>query len=155
MTLLTAFDSDVLIYAGDSGNPLARRITQLFPATTDEIAGTGSLILLTEVLAKPMRADDESTETTDLVELLSRLDLYPLDDQTAQLALALAVSYGLRAADSVHLATAIAAGADRFLTNNRKDFPKTITEIDVIYPDDLPDPDAAQDGAEGSAPEPE
>lgn len=50
------------------------------------------------------------------------------------------MSYGLRAADSVHLATAIAAGADRFLTNNRTDFPKSIREIDVIYPDDLPDP---------------
>jgi hypothetical protein len=37
----------------------------------------------------------------------------------------------------MHLATAVAAGADRFLTNNRKDFPQTITEIDVVYPDDL------------------
>ncbi|MGC5027228.1 type II toxin-antitoxin system VapC family toxin [Tsukamurella sp. DT100] len=87
-----------------------------------------------------MRAGLASDETTRLLELVGRLDLYPLDDPTAHLALSLAVSYGLRAADSVHLATAIAAGADRFLTNNRKDFPKSIREIDVIYPDDLPDP---------------
>ncbi len=140
MTVLTAFDSDVLIYAGDAAHPLAAKIAQLFPEATDEIAGTGSLILLTEVLAKPMRADAASSETRDLIDLLGRLDLYPLDDPTAQLALALAVSYGLKAADSVHLATAIAAGADRFLTGNRKDFPKTIREIDVIYPDDLPEP---------------
>ena len=40
----------------------------------------------------------------------------------------------------MHLATALDAGADRFITNNSRDFPKTITEIDVTYPTDLPDP---------------
>ena len=69
--------------------------------------------------------------------LLSRLDLVPLDEATARLSLSLPVSYGLRAADAAHLATGIAAGADVFLTNNRKDFPKAITEIDVVYPDEL------------------
>ena len=48
-----------------------------------------------------------------------------------------AASYGLRAADAVHLATAVGAGANRFLTNNKRDFPKSITEIDVTYPEDL------------------
>ena len=31
-------------------------------------------------------------------------------------------------------------GADRFITNNRRDFPATITEIQVTYPADLADP---------------
>jgi hypothetical protein len=31
----------------------------------------------------------------------------------------------------------VAAGADCFLTNNRKDFPQTIGEIDIVYPDEL------------------
>jgi hypothetical protein len=44
----------------------------------------------------------------------------------------------MRAADATHLATAISSGADRFITNNERDFPKTITEIDIIYPRDLP-----------------
>jgi hypothetical protein len=30
--------------------------------------------------------------------------------------------------------------ADRFLTNNSTDFAKSISEIDVTYPDDLADP---------------
>lgn len=93
--------------------------------------------MLTEVLAKPMRDDPASDETAALLSLLSRLDLRPLDDATSRLALVLAVSYGLRAADAAHLATAVAAGADRFLTNNRRDFPQTIGEIDVVYPDQL------------------
>jgi len=37
----------------------------------------------------------------------------------------------------VHLATAVNVGADRFITNNRRDFPKSIAEIDVTYPADL------------------
>jgi hypothetical protein len=39
----------------------------------------------------------------------------------------------------VHLATAVAAGADRFVTNNSADFDRAITEIAVTYPIDLPD----------------
>jgi predicted nucleic acid-binding protein len=55
------------------------------------------------------------------------------------LGVVLAVKYGLKAADATHLATAVAAGADRFLTNNERDFPRTITEVGITYPIDLPD----------------
>ena len=58
---------------------------------------------------------------------------------TAEVATTLACGYRLRAADAVHLATAVVAGADRFITNNRRDFPSTISEIDVTYPADLDD----------------
>ncbi|MCK0113360.1 PIN domain-containing protein [Ornithinimicrobium sp. F0845] len=139
MTPLTAFDADVLIYAAAADHELGSRVAALF-ADPDEagVAGTGSVLLLPEVLAKPMRDDPESEEVAGLLGLLSRLELRALDEATGRLALALAVRHGLRAADAAHLATAVAAGADRFLTNNRKDFPQTITEIDVVYPDDLP-----------------
>jgi hypothetical protein len=56
------------------------------------------------------------------------------------IATALGAAHRLRAADAVHLATAVAAGADRFLTDNQADFPKSISEIDITYPQDLPDP---------------
>ena len=39
----------------------------------------------------------------------------------------------------IHLATAVAIGADRFITNNKRDFPAAMTEIAVTYPADLPD----------------
>jgi hypothetical protein len=45
-----------------------------------------------------------------------------------------------RAADAFHLATAVLAGADRFITSNRRDFGPSITEIDVLYPDALDEP---------------
>jgi hypothetical protein len=33
-------------------------------------------------------------------------------------------------------------GAERFITNNKRDFPPVITEIQVTYPADLPVPPA-------------
>ena len=66
-------------------------------------------------------------------------DLRPLDVATAELATLLSVRNGLRAADAVHLATAVSVGADRFVTNNQRDFRKQITEVEITYPADLTD----------------
>jgi predicted nucleic acid-binding protein len=138
-----AFDADVLIYAAVHDHPLGRRIRALFPAeptsTTGSVAGVGSVLLLPELLTKPLR-DGADDELAALGALLSRLDLRPTDEATAELAVALGAVHGLRAADAVHLATAVAAGADRFITNNSSDFPASIEEITITYPTDLPDP---------------
>ena len=139
MNGLIAFDSDVLIYAAVPGHPLGSRVMTLFPHDPDTPAGVGALLLLPEVLTKPMRADPDSEETLVLLALLSRVDLRPMHLPVARLGLDLGVAYGLHAADAVHLATAVNAGADWFLTNNRRDFPRTIEEIDVIYPQEIPD----------------
>lgn len=134
--MLSAFDSDVLIYAGSPEHALSGRIL----SAIDDGPAFGSVLLLVEVLSKPARDDPESVGTKALVNILSRITLRPFDESTARLALSLAVSYRLRAADAMHLATAVAEGADRFITNNRKDFPKAIDEIEVVYPDELPEP---------------
>lgn len=138
--MTTAFDTDVLICAATPGHPLGRRVAVSFDVVPREIVGIGSALLLPEVLAKPMRQDPESSEVAWLTGLLGRLELRPVDAATSRLALDFAVKYGLQAADAVHLATAVLARADRFLTNNRRDFPRTISEIDIVYPEDLPDP---------------
>ena len=140
---MDAFDADVLIYAAVDGHPLGMRVRTLFPpgpiGPSDAAAGIGSVLLLPELLAKPTRAE-AADELTKLDALLGRLDLLPVDRATAELATALGASYRLRAADAVHLATAVAGGADRFLTNNRSDFPTTIAEVHVKYPEHLPGP---------------
>lgn len=139
---MDAFDSDVLIYAAAAGHVLGGRVRALFPAAPIDPArpfvGVGSVLLLPELLSKPTR-EKARGELAELGTLLGRLDLRIADRATAELAAALGASYGLRAADAVHLATAVTAGADRFITNNKADFPKAITEIDVTYPEDLPD----------------
>jgi predicted nucleic acid-binding protein len=137
---MDAFDADVLIYAAVADHPLGMRVRALFPIEpverTGTIAGIGSVLLLPELLTKPLR-EGARAELDELGALLSRLDLRPVDESIADLATALGAAYRLRAADAVHLATAVNAGADRFITNNAADFPKTITEVDVTYPLDL------------------
>jgi hypothetical protein len=138
---MDAFDADGLIYAASPGHPLGARVAALFPSgavTEDSPVGLGSTLLLPEVLSKPV-LDAAMDEISALAWLLGRLDLRPLDTATAELAVALAASYRLRAADAVHLATAVQAGADRFLTNDTKVFPKDITEVAVTYLRELPE----------------
>jgi predicted nucleic acid-binding protein len=137
---MDAFDADVLIYAAVPGHPLGRRVAALFDAAAGGgLAGTGSVLLLPEVLGKPLR-DLAADEVRALAGLLARLDLRPVDRATAELATALCGRHRLRAADATHLATAVGLGADRFITNNRRDFPASISDVAITYPEDLPEP---------------
>jgi predicted nucleic acid-binding protein len=137
---MDAFDADVLIYAAVPGHPLGRRVAALIRSVgARAMAGTGSVLLLPEVLGKPLR-DGAAGEVRILAGFLARLDLRPVDLATAELATSLSARYKLRAADATHLATAVSTGADRFITNNQRDFPKEITEIDIAYPAELSDP---------------
>src|SRR5690242_18493814 len=137
---MDCFDADALIYAAIPGHPLGQRVAALFHEVgPDGVAGTGSVLLLPEVLAKPLR-DGSPDEVRVLAGLLARLDLRPVDMATAELATGLATPYLLRAADATHLATAVGIGADRFITNNQRDFPAAISEIRITNPADLPEP---------------
>lgn len=136
---MDAFDTDVLIYAVSRDHSLGNRVAALFSAVPPgQQVGVGSVLLFPELLAKPLRADNED-EIADLTNLLDRLDLLPVDRELAKKSTGLAAKYKLKAIDATHLATAALAGADRFITNNRKDFTKEITEVDVVYPEELPE----------------
>ncbi len=133
---MDAFDADVLIYAAVPGHALGRRVRALFASTG--VAGIGSMVLLPELLSRPMR-EQAHEKLSELGSLLGRLDLWPLDHATAELAASLGASYRLQAADAIHVATAVIAGADRFITNNKRDFARSISEVDVTYPEHLPE----------------
>jgi predicted nucleic acid-binding protein len=129
-----AFDADALIYAAVPGHRLGRGVAALFrSADLGTTVGAGSVLLLPEVLSKPLR-DHATGEVRILAGLLGRLDLRPVDRATAELATVLASKYRLKAADATHLATAVNVGADRFITNNQRDFPTTIIEVTITYP---------------------
>lgn len=133
---MDAFDADALIYAGDPENPLGARVRRLVHSPTPTTCA-GSVLLLTELLVKPVRQNDQ-TQLVDLRLLLSHLQLHDVTAQVAGLAVDLGARYRLKTVDAVHLATAVIVGADRFITNNRRDFAHDITEVDVTYPDELP-----------------
>ena len=135
---MDTFDADALIYAAVLGHPQGRRVLALFQQASGTLVGSGSVLLLPEVLSKPRREGSHS-ELRALESLLARLDLRPVDMAIAELATVLAAKHRLRAADATHLATAVSLGADRFITNNQRDFPRSIVEVQVTYPADLPD----------------
>ena len=134
---MIAFDADVLIYAVSYSHPLGAKIRQFLADSSLDKNRTGSLILYPELLKKPICERDQ-TQLNTLIAYLNKLTLYPMDKTIASLAAQLAASYRLKAADAIHLATAVHIGADRFITNNRRDFDKQqIMEIAVQYPDNL------------------
>ena len=123
-----AFDADVLIFAskGDA------RGTKAESALRGAEASIGSLLLLAETLVKPGRTGDDA-ELDELARLLVHIDLKPVDEEIATAAVSLGVKYALRAADAVHLATAVVWGAERFHTNNRSDFGRVVDEIEIVF----------------------
>ena len=129
---MDALDTDVLIYAAEPGHDLGRGVARLVADGGDLV---GSVLLLPELLVKPTRLD--GPERARIVALLAHVDLVPLSGVIASHAVTLGARYALHVGDAVHLATAVDAGADRFITNNRRDFKKDITEIDIVYPDEL------------------
>jgi predicted nucleic acid-binding protein len=124
-----AFDSDVLIYLAHDA-PAALSIRHFIEAADTLI---GSVVLLPEVLGKPLSGGD-THEHAQLIAILARFDLKPVDAEVADAAVTLSAKYRLRAADAIHLATAVVWGAERFHTNNRKHFGPHIAEVEVVWP---------------------
>ena len=126
---MDAFDSDVLIFIAGADDRGARALAALVDGTPN----VGSVVLLPELLSKPVRMG-ATGEKGDLQSLLARIELKEVDRETADAATSFAAKYRLRAADAIHLATAVVWGAERFHTNNSKDFGPHITEIEIVHP---------------------
>lgn len=135
--MILAFDADVLIYAAEAGHSLGEKVLAMLENPNFEGFRIGSALLLPELLSKPIRLGLD-LERDALLKILSFLDLIPLDTATAMLAAQLGAAYKLKAPDAIHLATAVQAGADAFVTNNTRDFkPELILELRVVFPNDL------------------
>lgn len=129
-----AFDSDVLIFAA-TDDPRGAGVERVL-ATGGPVVG--SVVLIPETMSRPMRNGDQP-ESERMAWLLNQIELKPVDRRIADAAVAYGAAYGLRAADAIHLATAVAWGAARFHTNNRKDFGPHITEVEVVWPEARPE----------------
>lgn len=134
---VVAFDADALIYSAAPDHPLGTAVAKLLQEPDDETLCIGSVLLVPELLIKPLRSDNQE-ELESLTASLSYLQLIAVDDKVAELAASLGAGYRLKAIDAVHLASAVRAGADLFVTNNRKDFDRSlVVELEVAYPGDL------------------
>jgi uncharacterized protein len=129
---MDAFDADVLIYAA-SGDGRGDVVAEQLARVDSRDMCTGSTLLIPEVLSHPLSRGDTVTQKS-LELVLSRLRLRPVDIEVAALATTMRVKYRLKTPDAVHLATAVLWGADRFHTNNSKDFGQYIDEIEIVLP---------------------
>ncbi|MEO8528005.1 MAG: PIN domain-containing protein [Pseudolysinimonas sp.] len=124
-----AFDADVLIHAATPGRFRDASKAAIVASETR----MGSVILLPEVLIKPLRIGNQR-ETDEIAEMLATFELKHVDEEVADAAVTLGAKYRLRTPDAIHLATAVVWGAERFYTHNTKDFGSHITEVDVVHP---------------------
>ena len=130
-----AFDADVLIYAAQTIHAYGPDIRALLENPNLDGSRSGSLLLLPELLSKPMRMGWQA-ELDALTDILATLELTPMDAPVAALAAQFGAVYKLKAPDAVHLASAVSVGADALITNNSTDFdPAVILEIQVVFPD--------------------
>lgn len=131
-------DSNLLIYLIDNIPPWADRVAELVTAIEGgHIAAVMSALGLTEVLSGPSRDHDlgRLERIHDEIQAIAGLTIVPLG---AEVAVDAAVIWGMRGmplADAIHLATARAAGATAFVTNDRR--LRGSAKLEVVYLDDL------------------
>ena len=113
-----------------------RRLLGFDEAGEAATVGIGSVLLLPEILSRP-RASRAQDEREAVGAVTARIDLRPVDANTARLAAVLGAKYRLRTADAVRLATAVLTGADRFISTNTRDLSPSISEITAVFPQNL------------------
>lgn len=105
-------------------HPLYLDLVRAFFQAVDrgEVAVVTSTITLAEVLVYPLRKGN-----VELVQRYRDILLYspgiatlPVSPHIAEKAAQLRASYGFRTPDAIHVATAIFAGAQAFLTNDKR-----------------------------------
>lgn len=96
-----------------------------------------AVITLTEVLIHPLRQGNAALaqQYRDLLVNNDDLRLLPITVDIAEAAADLRAHYGLRTPDALHVAAAISAGCDSFLTNDSS--LKRVAEIGVLVLDEL------------------
>jgi predicted nucleic acid-binding protein len=110
--------------------PWAARLLQA--AEHDRLRLVTSVLTLMEVLVVPKRERQEQLcqRYRELFASFPQLTVLAIDQSIAEVASDLRATYTLRTPDALHLATAIVAGADAFVTEDRR--LSNISAIQVI-----------------------
>ena len=131
-------DSNLFIYLIEDVEPWADRVADLLTAVNSGMAtAVMSAIGMTEVLSGPARDGDldRLERNNDDIRSISGLSITPLGPDVAADAAVIRGVRGISLADAVHLATARAAGATAFVTNDRRI--RGSAKLEVVYLDDL------------------
>ncbi len=101
------------------------------------ISAVGSTMILTEVLAQPLRMGKTElvTDYEDIIQNSIGFNLIHVDEKIARRAAHLRAKYNLKTPDALHVATALESHCQAFLTNDMG--LKRVTEIQILVLDEL------------------
>ena len=119
-------DSPPFIYLMEKNERYENLLDRFFSAMDQgRFRVIASTIVLAEVLVKPYRLEQWriAEKYESIFEGIPHLSLLPVDRKIARTAAKIRAEHSLLTPDAVHLATAVTARADFFLTNDR-DFRK-------------------------------
>jgi predicted nucleic acid-binding protein len=116
-------DTNIFIYAVEGYAPEEAFLRELLAALEDgRFTAVTSELSLAEVLVKPFEfgREDVAVAYTEFLEPSDRLAVLPVDRAILVEAARQRAALGARMPDAIHVATALAAGCELFLTNDRR-----------------------------------
>ncbi|HUE97330.1 MAG TPA: PIN domain-containing protein [Longimicrobiaceae bacterium] len=133
-----ALDSPAFIYHLEK-NPRYLAVTRQVLGILAENRGSGvaSTLVLMEALVGPLRQGlaDRAESMIRFIGGLRGLDLVPMDAEVSKRAAEVRSRTGLSTPDAIHAATALARGAEIFITNDRAF--RRVDGFDVLLLDEL------------------
>lgn len=120
---VVALDTAPLIAFIAREEPYLELLTPLFRAIDqNKLRGVTSTLTLVEVLVRPLREKDAklAVQYQDILARSEHLSMLPLSEAIALRAADLRASLNLRTPDAIQVATAMAGGADTFITNDKR-----------------------------------
>lgn len=127
----------LIYYVEENPTYLAKMDAIIAAIEHTPIAAVSSVITLTEVLTQPLKQANQKLEQEyrDILLNSAEFSLMAVTVQIAEAAADLRSRYNIRTPDALHLATALGAGCDAFLTNDLG--LKRVTEIAILLLDEL------------------
>lgn len=135
-----ALDTSAFIYHLEAHPVHASRLLPIFRRIEGgRCRGVSSTLTFLEVLVQPYRTGDDEKRAalSALLASFPGMTWIPLDLTVADRAASLRARYRLRTPDAIQLATALHAGADVFLTNDRD--LRRVQEVPVLLIDECVD----------------
>lgn len=132
MVKLVGIDSVLFIYIFEKDHALAKKAKLILKnIEVGNLNGIFSSIGLIEVLTGPKKMGNQNLafQYKTLISNIPNLTIIGINESIVELASDLRAKYGIKTPDAIHIATAIDAKADKFITNDKK--LKKIKEIKI------------------------
>ncbi len=133
-----ALDANIFVYLFEGDGPLVTAAAAIVDAVSvGRLTGVTASIALTELVVGPLAAGDETAAEryVDAILGIEHLHVVPATAEIAADAGFVRGRTGMTLADSIHVATARAAGASALVTNDRRIRPTP--HLDVVQLADI------------------